>query len=186
MIHFLGKIDIPAHLLDDVKTREPDRVASHVAGASHQINLEQLDPVKYNLENYKHYNNDRCTVQEYCQPWYCDVIPDEFLERHQYNRPMNAIVLRVEPGTFSVPHVDRFRHALREHPDLDIDDIARLWIPLEDSTFGQALFVENSVLTHYRAGSVYWFSNQAFHSAANAGLDTRYTLVVYTTKRRCS
>jgi len=182
MIQYLGKIDIPQRLLDDVKSREPDRVIVHVEGASHQQNLRDLDPKKYNIDNYKHYNNDRCLTQEYSQPWYKDVFPDEFLKKHNLDKPKNAIVLRVEPGTFSVPHCDKFRHALREHPELEFDDIVRLWIPIEDSTFGQALFVEDEVIHRYSAGDVYTFSNYDFHSAANAGLDTRYTLVVYTNR----
>ena len=58
----------------------------------------------------------------------------------------------------------------------------RLWIPLEDSTFGQVLFVGDQVLSSYKAGEVYTFDNYTLHSAANAGLDIRYTLLVYTTK----
>jgi hypothetical protein len=184
MIECLGKIDIPQRLIDDVKNREPDRIASHVAGASHKMNVQEMDRSKYNVDNYKHYDNDRCQVQEYCKDWYVDILSNEFLEQHKLNKPSNAIVLRVEPGTFSVPHFDRFRHALREHPELEFEDIARLWIPIEDSTFGQAFFVGDQVIHKYSAGEVYTFSNYDFHSAANAGLDTRYTLIVYTTKSK--
>jgi hypothetical protein len=180
MIQYLGRIDISQSLIDDVKSREPDRVARHVDGSSHRLNIEEMDRSKYNVENYKHYQD--AIVQEYCRPWYLDIVPQEFLNKHNFDKPKNAIVLRVNPGTFSVPHYDKFRHALREHPELEFEDIARLWIPLEDSTFGQALFVEDEVIHHYSAGDVYTFGNYDFHSAANAGLDTRYTLVVYTNR----
>ena len=183
MITLLGKIDIPDTLLEDVKTREPDRVVSHVSGKSHKQNLEELDKNKFNIENYKHYDNDRCLIKEYCKSWYKDIVPTDLLEQHNLNSPKNAIVLKVEPGTFSVPHQDKFNHALRDNPEIEFDDIVRLWIPLENSTFGQALFVENEVLHKYKAGEVYNFGNYDFHSAANAGLDTRYTLIVYTTKK---
>ena len=99
-------------------------------------------------------------------------------------KPKNAIVLRVDPGTFSVPHCDRFKHALRNSPELTLDDIVRLWIPLEDSEFGDAFFVGDSVLHKWRAGEVYTFDNYTIHSAANAGLHTRYTLIVYTNKTK--
>ena len=180
MIQYLGKIDIPQRLLDDVKSREPDRIARHVDGSSHQLNLKEMDRSKYNVESYKYYENS--TIQEYCQSWYLNVVPQEFLDNHGLDKPKNAIVLRVDPGAVSVPHYDRFSHALREYPGLKIDDIVRLWIPLENSTFGQVLFVESEVIHRYSAGDVYTFSNYDFHSAANAGLDTRYTLVVYTNK----
>jgi len=178
MIQRLGKINIPQSFIDDVKTREPDRVAAHMIGAAPR----DLDPNKYNIENYKYYYNDCCLVKEYSSNWYKDIVPDDFLAENNLDKPKNAIVLRVDPGSFSVPHCDKFRHALREHPELEFDDIVRLWIPLEDSTFGQILFVENEVIYQYSAGEVYTFGNYDFHSAANAGLDTRYTLVVYTNK----
>ena len=106
-----------------------------------------------------------------------------FLEYHSLNKPSNVVVLRVDPGSFTRPHVDTFKNSLlKNNKDLVFDDIVRLWIPLEDSTFGQVLFVGDQVLSSYKAGEVYTFDNYTLHSAANAGLDIRYTLLVYTTK----
>jgi bifunctional DNA-binding transcriptional regulator/antitoxin component of YhaV-PrlF toxin-antitoxin module len=180
MIKLLGQITIPQKLLDDVKNREPDRIVKHVDGKSHAQNVVDLAN-DWPVENYAHYDNDHCLIREYCKEWYKDVIPDVFLQEHGIAKPDNVIVLRVDPATFSVPHVDKFNHALRMNPNFNIDEVVRLWIPLEDNTFGQALFVGEQVLTKYSAGDVYSFDN-LIHSAANAGLHTRYTMIVYTKK----
>jgi hypothetical protein len=45
------------------------------------------------------------------------------------------------------------------------------------------LFVGDQVLHKYKAGEVYTFPHDEFHSAANAGLDPRYTFVVYINKK---
>ena len=180
MIKLLGQINIPQTLLDDVKGREPDRVVKHVDGKTHAQNVAEMADT-WPVNNYEHYDNDRCLIKEYCKDWYKDIIPDSFLQDHSIAKPDNVIVLRVDPATFSVPHVDKFNHALRMNPNFRIDDVVRLWVPQEDSTFGQALFVGEQVLTKYSAGDVYSFDN-LIHSAANAGLHTRYTMIVYTKK----
>jgi hypothetical protein len=184
LIKKLGRIDIPQNILDDVKNREPDRLVKHVDGKTHAINVKELGEAGWNVDNFKHYDNDRCTIKEYCLDWYKDIVSDNFLHSYNLEKPKNAIVLRVDPGTFSVPHCDRFKHALRDNPDLKLDDIVRLWIPLEDSEFGDAFFVGEKVLHKWRAGQVYTFDNYTIHSAANAGLHTRYTLIVYTNKTK--
>jgi len=183
-IEHLGNINTDfSRVLDDVKNRDPDRIVRHLDGKSHAINVVELSKSGWNVDNFKHYDNDRCSIKEYAKDWYRDIVTDKFLSEHNLNKPKNAIVLRVDPGTFSVPHCDRFKHALRENPELKLDDIVRLWIPLEATCFGDAFFVGDQVLTSWKAGEVYTFDNYTIHSAANAGLDTRYTLIVYTTRR---
>jgi hypothetical protein len=183
MIQCLGKIDIPQSLIDDVKNREPDRIACQLDSGSHLQNLQELDPSLYNLSGYNYYHRESVLLKEYTNDWYLEIMPSNFLNQHQLANPKNAVVLRVDPGSFTRPHLDTFKNSLlKKHSDLKIDDIVRLWIPLEDSTFGQALFVGEQMLYKYSAGEVYTFDNYSFHSAANAGLDIRYTLLVYTTK----
>ena len=183
MIKYLGKINIPAYVLEDVKNREPDRVSYSLESQSHKANLEDLDSSIYNLDGYDFYTNEATILKEYTKKSYLDLVPITFLEHHSLNNPSNAVVLRVDPGSLTRPHVDTFKNALlKNNKDLVFDDIVRLWIPLEDSTFGQVLFVGDQVLSSYKTGEVYTFDNYTLHSAANAGLDIRYTLLVYTTK----
>jgi hypothetical protein len=185
MISFLGKIQLPQSLLEDVQNREPDRTASYLAGSSFQKTLEGLEqyPVKFPVENYSYYDFDHCLIHEYCQDWYKDLIPESFLKEHNFEKPKNALVLRVLPGCLTVPHLDWYPNLVKNNPGLTVKTIHRLWIPLEDSVFGQALFVGDQVLHKYKAGEVYTFPHDEFHSAANAGLDPRYTFVVYINKK---
>jgi hypothetical protein len=183
MIKYLGKINIPAYVLKDVKSEKPDRVSYQLESQSHKANLKDLDSSIYNLDGYDFYTNEATIQKEYTKKSYLDLVPITFLEYHSLSKPSNVIVLRVDPGSFTRPHVDTFKNSLlKNNKDLVFDDIVRLWIPLEDSTFGQVLFVGDQVLSSYKAGEVYTFDNYTLHSAANAGLDIRYTLLVYTTK----
>ena len=183
MIQYLGKITIPQDMVADVKNRDPDRVAYQLESDSHKSNLIELDSTKYNIDGYSFYAKDSTVLKEYFNEAYLDIVPTSFLLEHKLARPKNALILRVDPGTFTRPHKDTFKNSLlKKYKDLVFDDIIRLWIPLEDSTFGQAFFVGNEVISKYHAGDVYTFDNYAMHSAANAGLDIRYTLLVYTSK----
>ena len=104
MITKLDKITIPVDLINEVKSKDPDRVVKHVDGTSHSINVKELGAKGWPVENFVHYDNDRCTIKEYCSDWYKTVVPDNFFQENKLELPKNAIVLRVDPGTFSVPH----------------------------------------------------------------------------------
>ena len=52
------------------------------------------------------------------------------------------------------------------------------------SQFGDVFFVGDQVLHNWSAGEIHTFDNYKIHSAANAGLHTRYTLIVYTNKKK--
>ena len=153
MIKYLGKINIPAYVLKDVKSEKPDRVSYQLESQSHKANLKDLDSSIYNLDGYDFYTNEATIQKEYTKKSYLDLVPITFLEYHSLSKPSNVIVLRVDPGSFTRPHVDTFKNSLlKNNKDLVFDDIVRLWIPLEDSTFGQVLFVGDQVLSSYKAG----------------------------------
>ena len=50
MIKYLGKINIPAYVLKDVKSEKPDRVSYQLESQSHKANLKDLDSSIYNLD----------------------------------------------------------------------------------------------------------------------------------------
>jgi hypothetical protein len=179
MIQLLGKIQIPESLIDYLKTAKPTRSVSQINSKSFSQQLSHLGP-EVNVENYKFYTDANTGILEYQAEWFKDIIPEEFLQLHNLSRPINAVVLKVQPGHFTAPHKDQFNGTVYAYqPDVDFDSIVRMWIPVEDCKFGQALFVESEVLYNYRAGEVYTFGNYDFHSAANAGLDHRYSLLIY-------
>ena len=83
------------------------------------------------------------------------------------------------PGHFTVPHYDLY-HSMKNYTR---EEIARFWIPLEDAKFGHALFVENEILTDFKAGEIYDWDTEDLHAAINAGFDPRYTLLLYLKKK---
>lgn len=83
------------------------------------------------------------------------------------------------PGCFTVPHYDLY-HSVKTHTR---EQIVRLWIPLEDAKFGHALFVDNTVLSDFKAGEIYDWDIEDLHAAVNVGFDPRYTLLLYFSKK---
>lgn len=179
MIELLGTINIPDQLLEYLKTASPSRVSSQLAGKSFVQQIELLAADRC-VDNYKFYTESNTGTIEFQEEWFKDIVPGEFLKQHGFSYPINAVVLQVQPGHFTAPHRDRYiRTVFAYEQNVLFNDIVRLWIPVEDYKFGQALFVESDVIHNFRQGQVYHFDNYDFHSAANAGLDHRYTLIVY-------
>lgn len=179
MIKLLGTINIPNSLIEYLKTATPHRQVSQMSSRSIQQQIVDIAHT-VNVNNYRFYNDSNTGIIEYSEPWFRQIVPNEFLQTHGFEQVINAVVLKVEPGHFTAPHLDKFNGTVYAYDkDIEFDDIVRLWIPVEDCKFGQALFVESDVLYNYTQGQVYHFGNYDFHSAANAGLDHRYTLIVY-------
>lgn len=184
MITLLGKIKIPARLIEYLKTAQPARISSQLAGASFKDQLQLLAKERnVNIDNYKFYTEENTGTIEYREEWFKDIVPDAFLQEHMLSKPINAVVLQVNPGHFTAPHLDRYKSTVYSHDDsIEFNSIVRMWIPVEDGKMGQALFSEKDVLYNFKAGEVYTFGNYDFHSGTNAGLDVRYTLLVYAKK----
>ena len=131
------------------------------------------------LNNYAKYTIEKSENYKYHDQRITDLFPDSFLIENGFDPTVKRVFVLVQPpAAFVAPHYDQFRMA-----NIVGRPVSRLWVALEDSKFGQALFVENSVLTNFKAGDVYTFDNAALHSTANAGLHNRYTMLVYTTKQ---
>lgn len=181
MIKLLGQINIPYRLIEYLKTAQPERVDTLLAGASfkEQINILSKER-KVNVKNYKFYTEENTVFSIYREDWFKTIVPDNFLVELGIESIVNAVVLRINPGQFQAPHIDRFKSSVYSYDaDVEFDSIVRLWIPVEDAKMGHALFCENEVLCNFKSGEVYTFGNYDFHSGTNAGLDVRYTLVVY-------
>lgn len=184
MIKLLGQINIPERLVEYLKTAQPSKIASQLAGSSFKEQIKILaQEGNVNVENYKFYTEENTGVIEYREDWFKTIIPDDFLQQHGISSVINAVVLKVNPGYFHAPHIDRYRTSVYPYDaDVEFDSIVRLWIPVEDCKMGHALFCENEVLYNFKSGEVYTFGNYDLHSGTNAGLDVRYTLLIYTKK----
>lgn len=188
-IHKLGQIDLPSYIYDDIQT-EPNRKKSQVHNPlnrrgkwleDHDSNITAEEVAQF--ESY--YTDDNCYSVSWKYDHYVDIVPENFRNTHNLSKPVNAIIRRQLPGKFFAPHKDFYDNLVKKDiPDATIDEIRRLWIPLHDWEFGHALFVGNEVLTHWKAGEVYWFPGEVIHSGCNAGLHARYTLLVYTILNR--
>lgn len=185
MIKLLGKINIPTCLIEYLQTAQPERVATHVTGVGFREQIQILKKERnIDIENYKFYTQENTVFSIYRKDWFKTIVPDDFLAQQGLESVINAVVLRVDPGQFQAPHIDRYKTSVYPYDaDIEFDNIVRLWIPVQDGKMGQALFVENEVLYNFKSGDVYTFGNYDFHSGTNAGLDVRYTLLVYTKKK---
>ena len=184
MIKLLGQINIPERLVEYLKTAQPTRIASQLEGASFKEQIKMLAQERnVDVENYRFYTEENTGTIEYREDWFKTIVPDDFLQQHGIGSVINAVVLRVNPGQFQAPHIDRYKTSVYSHnADVEFDSIVRLWIPVEDCKMGHALFCENEVLYNFKSGEVYTFGNYDLHSGTNAGLDVRYTLLIYTKK----
>lgn len=130
------------------------------------------------ITNCANYTADRLTNFKYKNSKLNNCFPDWFLDQHGFDTRYKTVAVLVQPpGNFVAPHYDQYRSSGFNHLP-----VVRLWIALQDAKFGQVFCVGNEILSNFQAGDVYNFDN-IIHSSANAGLDTRYTMVVYTVKK---
>ena len=180
MIQLLKHIDIDQRIYDYIATENLQ---------IYDVPLRDTD-----IEDYIRIFDRTITVQEVKQQWISDVKQYEYtLPAHLYSLILDdaackelgvkeiatAIVMESRPGVVTTPHVDQFYSILRNRPGLTKDNVLRLWIPITDSLFGHAFVVENEILHNWKAGDVFTFGNDEFHSAFNAGYETRRSIVVY-------
>lgn len=82
-------------------------------------------------------------------------------------------ITKMLPGNFMPMHVDP--HTLYQKSS------DRYWIPFQDWQPGHIFMYEDQVITNYKAGDVYVYSNpNALHGAANIGHTTRIVLQLST------
>jgi hypothetical protein len=179
MISLLGKIDLPSDVIQQITETQPDVYYR----APNTLKIEGRSESEN--ENYKNYKEENSYTTRYENDFIKQIIPLDFFKSNNFNLPQKCIVTKQKPGVFTTPHYDKFTTLGQAFLEtVDFDDIVRLWIPLEDSKFGHALFVESEVLHKFQAGEIYTFDNYDFHSGCNAGLEDRWTLIVYTTKNK--
>jgi hypothetical protein len=183
-VTLLGKIDIPQKLRDEVYSTEPNRVKSQRRADTYFVNKYVKDEQeRENLRKY--YDDHNCYSIAWRHDWYKDIIPQSFLDEHELSRPFNAMVRLQHPGSFFAPHKDMYNMVVygedggQNKEQVKYENIARLWIPMEDGRFGEAFFIEDTALYMWKAGEVYTFPPDALHSSANAGTRDRHTLLVY-------
>ena len=181
MIEYLGNYPLPEDIVEKVEQLE----YKFMADLPRTGGPDDLEADDFQKKVYKYYKG-KDIYYWYEEDWMMDLIPDEFFKKHNVKK-LRFAVYRKDPGTFTAPHWDYYKRCLGENGHKELveerfDDVFRLWIPISNRKFGEALFVEDQTLSDWRAGDVYTFSNHAYHAACNAGLDIRYVLLGYCEK----
>lgn len=171
----LGNVVIPVDKVKEIINElEPN------SKIDYPNDIKTLDTGRHNAEelaNYLKYTPDKLENYKYSDPRLTNLFPDEFLTNKGFDTTVKRVFVLVQPpGSFVAPHYDQFSMS-----KIVNKPISRLWVALEDSKFGQVMFVEQQTLSEFSSGDVFTFDNAALHSTANAGLHNRYTMIVYTT-----
>jgi hypothetical protein len=174
MIQKIGSVQIDfAEIQQQLSQMQP---SSTTDSAPEYDFLQQHGHTDIQLNNCRSYTDDKLVNFKYKGNWLIKYFPDEFLLQRGLDTEFKTVVILSQPpGNFVAPHYDQYQSSGFAHKP-----VVRLWVPLEDSKFGQVFCVGDQVLSNFKAGDVYQFDNP-LHSSANAGLDYRYTMVVYTT-----
>lgn len=89
------------------------------------------------------------------------------------NKKFHWWITKMLPGQFMPIHIDP--HTIYE------SNSERFWVPLQDWEVGHIFMYENQVITNYKAGDVWTYSDStALHGAANIGYVPRIVLQVST------
>jgi hypothetical protein len=81
------------------------------------------------------------------------------------------------PGRYLPEHKDAYRK-YKEKFNVDITEVVRILIYLEDWQPGQFNTVNTNVTGNWRAGDWLAWSGEAVHSVVNFGMHTRYALAI--------
>lgn len=176
MIYKMGQVNIDFSAVNDVISILPPRSIIDYPNDISTLNTGRHSTTE--LQNYSEYTLDKLKNFKYQSPELDKLFPDSFLIEHGLDITSKRVFVLVQPpGAFVAPHYDQFSMS-----KLSGEHIVRMWVALEDAKFGQALFVESTCLTEFKAGDVFVFDKNDLHSSANAGLENRYTMLVYANK----
>lgn len=88
---------------------------------------------------------------------------------HECGRERHWWVTKMMPGNFMPMHIDP--HTQQQ------DNVDRLWIPLQDWEAGHIFMYEDTVITDYKKGDIFKYTDPtALHGAANIGFTPRVVL----------
>lgn len=86
--------------------------------------------------------------------------------------------MQIPNGRLIPWHCDTYGHFVKTF-SAEAENLSRVIVFMEDWTFGQTVQLGNSVLSHWRAGDIYSWDNEAWHGAANFG-NTPFTIMQIT------
>lgn len=142
---------------------------------------EWLKPSRTNYEQslHKYYNPSNSTYYTLSVE-----VDREAFDLVQINTDRcNAVVLKSAPGNIEAPHYDLYGSLLGRDKTLeelkkDLDNVRRVWIPLQPWVVGQILFSSYETLTNWNEFDIFEIPNNTLHGFVNASDKVRYTLVL--------
>jgi hypothetical protein len=122
---------------------------------------------EYNKARAAGYKDDATYFQMFDKTNCTFDIPDW----HTCGRKKHWWIIKMMPGDFMPMHIDPH--------SVDDKNVARYWVSLKDWEIGHIFAYEDHVITNYKAGDLWEYSNPtAIHGAANIGLTPRVVLQV--------
>jgi hypothetical protein len=133
---------------------------------------------------YFHLGEKTNDVSVQTRVWH-ENLPDEIMDYiHEFGFKKDSFCANLtvqHPGSMTPVHIDKYVRCasiLKIKPE----EITRILIFLTDWEIVQTFGVENGCLLEWKAGDCYTFDELDEHWTVNAGVGTRYTLLISTRK----
>ena len=192
MIRILGTIDLNLNKITKVMrtfvSSNTDGLSSEHWRNSQIKMFSDMGMSEMQIANWKEYlesitgYNQYSTTDMVFTKFLEKLLGEDFFERNGCLPKINEWRIQEQkPGHITIPHIDIYESVTLKN-NTNKKDLLRLWIPLEDAKFGQALFVGDEVVYKFKAGEIYDWDNE-MHTGVNAGFDSRYTLLIYIKKK---
>lgn len=177
IISYFESVDTASTYVDELWfTKQKDKFASQ--------NFSEQQINAWNNYDRNSTKMDRLASNDLIKKYIQTCLPQDLLDKQCIDKNIAWWnIQKQSPGNVTVPHYDMYHGLLDKNKDCNINQISRFWIPLEDSKFGHALFVEDTVLSNFKAGEIYDWDIDDLHAAVNVGFDPRYTLLLYFKKK---
>lgn len=106
-------------------------------------------------------------------------VPDDFLTLVQSNFDMESIahsVQKMSPGMILPYHSDKYGYYRSQRPGVEIEDIKRVIVFLEDWKPGHISEIAGESHSNWKRGDWISWTGSTIHLAANLGFEDRYSL----------
>jgi hypothetical protein len=91
---------------------------------------------------------------------------------------IGVCVHKLPPGHYLPTHIDRYAFYRQRYNVVNVNQVHRYVMFLEDWKDGQYLTVTNKVYSNWCAGDCVGWQGETSHSAINLGIEDRYTLQI--------
>jgi len=131
---------------------------------------------KWNLKGYAGpFGGNLCDMNK-TQAWYTSDLSQMLINMYGLNN-VGTSFFRMDTGHILPSHRDTYKK-YRELFDVELNNIQRIIVFLEDWKSGHYFEIEGKPIVSWKRGDYIWWRGDVEHMAANIGLEPRYTLQV--------